>query len=417
MTTAGRLRRRAALGGLALAAALQPVACSPPPPAVDTGDPLLDRVLGPLAERHPAVLADPAGRRFQLLIGVPVERDGATVLERHGFRVDAEYFYPASSIKTAAAVAALELLEELQDRGVPADETTPLVFHPLFEDEVLEDRDPSNLDGGTITVGHELRKLFLVSDNRAFNRLFELAGRRAVNEALWRAGLASARVRHRLDEPRSAEDNRRSPRVDLLLPGGGVFTLEERRDEELPPNDQPGLAAGRAHLRDGVRIEEPFDFTFKNRISLADLQDLGVLLLRPDLLPDRPRFRIAEPRLALLRRAMAELPRESANPVYPASEFPDHFTKFLLPGLRRAVPPVRLRVAGKTGRAYGFTVENSHAVDTATGRSFFLTAVLYTNPNQTLNDDEYAYEELADSFFADLGEAAARALLLPGRDR
>ena len=415
MKTAGRLRRRAALCGLALAAAFQPVACSPPPPAVDTGDPLLDRLLGPLAERHPAVLADPAAYRFQLLLGVPVERDGVVVLERHGFRVDAEYFYPASAIKTCGAVAALELLEELRARGVPADETTPLVFHPLFADEVLEDGDPSNLDGGTITVGHELRKLFLVSDNQAFNRLFELAGRRAVNEAMWRAGLASARVRHRLDEPRTSEENRRSPRVDLLLPGGAL-TISERTDDELPPNDQPGLAAGRAHLRDGVRVEEPFDFTFKNRISLADLQDLDVLLLRPDLLPGRPPFRIDDARLDLIRQAMAELPRQSANPVYPAREFPDHFTKFLLPGLRRVVLPYRLRVSGKTGRAYGFTVENSYVVDRAnTGRSYFLTAVLYTNPNQTLNDDDYAYEELADPFFTDLGEAAARALLFPER--
>jgi hypothetical protein len=129
------------------------------------------------------------------------------------------------------------------------------------------------------------------------------------------------------------------------------------------------------------------------------------------LLPDRPAFRISGSRLDLIRRAMGELPRESANPVYPESEFPDGFTKFLLPGLRRLVPADRLRVYGKTGRAYGFTVENSYVVDERTGRSFFLTAALYTNPNQTLNDDDYAYEELADPFFADLAEVAAEALL------
>ena len=402
-----RLRWRTAPCGLALAAALQPVACSPSPPtpAFD-----LDQVLRPLAVRHPEVFADPAAYRFQLLLGVPVERGGETVLERRGFRVDAEYFYPASAIKTCAAVAALELLEGLQERGVAVDETTTLVFHPLFEDEVLEDRDPSNLETGAITVGHEVRKLFLVSDNRAFNRLFGLAGRRAVNEAMWRAGLDSVRVRHRLDEPRTAEQNRGSPRVDLV-PTGGAVTLGERLDDEMEANDQPGLVAGRAHLRDGERIDEPFDFTFKNRISLADLQDLDVLVLRPDLLPDRPAFRISGSRLDLIRRAMGELPRESANPVYSDSEFPDGFTKFLLPGLRRLVPADRLRVYGKTGRAYGFTVENSYVVDERTGRSFFLTAVLYTNPNQTLNDDDYAYEELADPFFADLAEVAAEALL------
>lgn len=396
---------------LLVACSAQPPAAPPPPPAVATGDPLLDRVLAPLAERHPAVLADPAAYRFQLLLAVPVEHGGETVLERHGFRVDAEYFYPASSIKTCAAVAALEMLADLRAAGVPADERTPLLFHPLFPDEVLEDRDESNLDGGAITAGHELRKLFLVSDNRAFNRLFELAGRDAVNRAMWRVGLDSARIRHRLEEPRSPEENRRSPRIDLVLGDGRVHTIPERLAEELPPNGEPGLRIGRAHLAGGARVEEPLDFARKNRIALGDLQDLNVLLLRPDLLDDRPRFRLDGPRRELVRRAMSEAPHASANPLYPESEHPEESVKFVLPGLRRAVPAERLEVYDKTGRAYGFTVENAYVVDRASGRSFFLTAVLYTNPNQTLNDDDYAYRELADPFFADLGESAARALL------
>lgn len=413
-----RPARRAVPGGLALAAALHLVSCSPPPPlvppvpAVDTGDPLLDRVLAPLAARHRAILASPGAYRFQLLLGVPVERGGATVLERHGYRVDAEYFYPASAIKTCAAVAALELLGELAAAGVPAGEETPLVFHPLFADEVLEDRDPTNVESGAITAGHELRKLFLVSDNQAFNRLFELTGREAVNRSMWRAGLASARIRHRLEEARTPAENRRSPRVDLLLPDGRVHTIPERLAEDLPPNDQPGLAIGRAHVAGGVRVERPLDFALKNRMSLADLQDLAVLLLRPELLGDRPRFRLAERQLERIRRAMSEAPHESQNPVYAADEHPEEAVKFLLPGLRRAVPAERLEVYDKTGRAYGFTVENAYVVDRASGRSFFLAAVLYTNPNQTLNDDDYAYQELADPFFAELGESAAKAILV-----
>ena len=39
---------------------------------------------------------------------------------------------------------------------------TPLAFLPLFRDQSLEATDSSNLDGSTITIGHEIRKLFLV---------------------------------------------------------------------------------------------------------------------------------------------------------------------------------------------------------------------------------------------------------------
>lgn len=380
------------------------------------GDPLAC-VLDILRRRHPAVMADPGSHRLQILLSVPVERDGTPRLERLAYRADAEYFYPASSIKTCAAVAALERIAELRGNGEPVDETTPLVFHPLFAGETLEAEDPSNLDGGAITVEHEVRKLFLVSDNRAFNRLFELAGRRAVNRSTWRVGLDTVRIRHRLSEARTREENRRSPRIELRLGDGRALALDNPPDAAMEPNDQPGLRLGEAHMAGGERVPEPFDFRHKNRISLRDLQDLNVLLLRPDLLPDRPRFALDEAQLELIRRAMVELPRESANPRYPAGEYPDHHVKFFLPGLRRALSSAReeadgerLRVYDKSGRAYGFTVDNAWIVDRDTGRGFFLTAVLYTNPNRTLNDDDYGYEELADPFFADLGEAAARAV-------
>jgi hypothetical protein len=70
----------------------------------------------------------------------------------------------------------------------------------------------SNVTGAaphTITVAHEIRKLFLVSDNRAFNRLFDLVGRTALNRLLWDSGLASARLFHRLHDtvPSTPSDN------------------------------------------------------------------------------------------------------------------------------------------------------------------------------------------------------------------
>jgi hypothetical protein len=107
---------------------------------------------------------------------------------------------------------------------------------------------------------------------------------------------------------------------------------------------------------------------------------------------------------------MSQLPRDSANPVYDPAEFPDAYAKFVLPGLRRVLPAGRFEIYDKTGQAYGFTTENAWVVDRATGRSFFLAATLYTNADGVLNDDRYEYEEVAEPFLADLGEAVARWL-------
>ena len=85
--------------------------------------------------------------------------------------------------------------------------------------------------------------------------------------------------------------------------------------------------------------------------------------------------------------------------------------------LRRVIPAERLRVTNQVGLAYGFTVENAYVEDVETGRSFFLAGTLYTNANGVLNDGVYEYDTLALPFWADLGEALARELLLEPGDR
>lgn len=363
---------------------------------------------------HPGlrpVMEDPESHRFQAVLGI-VEPgpDGRPVLRQDGFRLGAEYWYPASTVKLFAAVAALERLAALREETrLPIDADTPLVFHPLFDDEELEDEDPENRAGGAITVRQEIRKIFLVSDNRAFNRLYELAGQDGLARSLRAAGLEEARVVHRLSELRSEEENRRFPRIDLVTPAG-IHTLPERTSDPLPEAAHPpGMEVGTAYRSGGETIEEPMDFRAKNHVPLAELQRGLCMVVRPDVDCGGPGFSLSPADHRLLVEAMRPFPRESENPVYDPAEHPDEYVKHVLPGVRRVLPAAR--VYDKTGLAYGFATENAWIVDEASGRSFFLAATLYTNPNGVLNDDDYAYDTVAFPFLADLGEAAARAVL------
>ncbi len=383
-----------------------------------------DAPTGPMADilRSHAGLARvvdaAAEHRLQAVLGRVVDGPDGPRLEQHGFRLDAEYFYPASSVKLFAAVAALERLAELRrETGLALDADTPVVFHPLFEDEALEDGDDSNLEGGRITVRHEIRKLLLVSDNQAFNYLYELVGQDRLAASLERAGLTGVRVVHRLAELRSEEDNRRFPRIDFLAPvsvGAGVspevlYTLPERTNEPLaaaPP--VPGLRVGSAYLANGAKVEGPLDFAPKNRFPLAELQRGLCMVVLPEVDCGGPGFALGEEDRALLLDAMSQVPGESANPVYATAEHPDDYVKFFLPGLERVLPRSRLRISNKVGQAYGFTTENAWLVDRQTSHGFFLAATLYTNADGVLNDDEYEYETVALPFLADLGEAAGR---------
>ncbi|TAK90443.1 MAG: hypothetical protein EPO07_20395, partial [Verrucomicrobia bacterium] len=71
-----------------------------------------------LLNAHPdhfaALLTNAPEYRLQVLISEVREEHGKPVLVRHGYRVGAEYFYPASTVKLCGAVAALQELERLQ---------------------------------------------------------------------------------------------------------------------------------------------------------------------------------------------------------------------------------------------------------------------------------------------------------------
>lgn len=413
------------LAAVALAAVTCAALASCASTPVRGGGPPEDGLLSGLLESRPDLfadlLADPDGHRIKIeLVVVEGGADGWS-LERHAYDRGPTYFYPASAVKTAAVIAAFERLSALTAAGWPVSPSTALRFHPLFEGEVLEQRDPSHLDGGTITAAHEARKVLLVSDNAAYNRLYELAGNDGVNGSLRSAGLTRSRILHRLSEFRSPADQLRAPAIDLL-DGGGRLVLGLPERAAPSPGDLEGLDGlwiGRARAVRGEVVEGPMGFVHKNFMPLDELVDMNIMLLRPDLIPalagarggvERAGFDLSGEDRALLRDVMASTPGASPDPRYDPSDYPDDYSKFLLPGLLRLRDAGELVVRDKVGRAYGFSVTNSEVVDRRTGRSFFLAATVYTNPNGVVGDDRYDYGR-ADRFLADLGEVVGRAVL------
>ncbi len=412
------MNRAARSAAAALGAAMTLAGCAGAPARRSAEDAGLMRAI---LESHPglgAVLAAASSYRLQAVVGlIETDRSGKRRLVQHGYRLDEEYFYPASAVKLLAAASALERLAELsRGTGLPLDVDTPLAIHPLFPGEALVDADPSNLAGGAVTLRHEIRKLFLVSDNEAFNRLYAFLGQDGLAASLARAGLGRARLVHRLSQPRSAEENRRSPRIDFLGARGSapLYTLPER--SAPPPAEAPpiaGLRVGRGYMSndDPPRlVEEAMDFSPKNGVPLGELQRGLCMVVAPEVDCGGAGFALAQEDRELLRDAMRSYAGDSANPVYDRTEHPDDEVKPFLPGLRRVLPRERLEIYNKVGWAYGFSTDNAWIVDRETGRSFFLAAALYTNADGILNDDVYEYRTVAWPFLADLAEAAARHL-------
>lgn len=359
--------------------------------------------------RDPAQAAE---HRVQILVSVVKEKDGRKVLERHGFRVDAEYFYPASAVKTCGAVAALQRFAELRKAGKQVGLDTPLTFHPVLPGERVFRLDASHVDGGKVTLGHLIRQMSIVSSNEAFNRLYELSGHEGLNRRMQAAGLSGTVFTHRLSRILSTDENRKTPRIDLAAKGGVVTLPEATSALALPAAAMPRVEVGDAYLEPGTgkRVEAPMSFAEKNRMSLVDLQNMLVMITRPDVDLGLPGFGLEEADRKFLVEAMRQRPGESTDPVYPEDKYNPRRFKPVLGGLLRVGPLERWTIYSKAGKAYGFRIENAYVVDTKTKKGFFLTVNVLANPNRVMNDGAYAYDQVADPFIHALGERLARTI-------
>lgn len=387
---------------------------SPQLPAAEAPPP---RDLAALLAAEPAcraVLERSKEHRLQVSLAEPFERrDGSLGLRRSTLGDPQQYFYPASAIKLCGAVAALlHLNEHNRVHGTALGLDSTLRVEPRFAGDRLVDADASNVVDGRLTVRHALRKLLLVSDNAAYNHCFDLCGQQGLNAAMWRGGFASVRLWHRLSEARGPDEHVVTRAVQV-----GATTFAARPAAAKLANDGwRELDVGSAFVDGDQRIAAPMSFAQKNAIVLADLQDVLVEVVRPEIDTGKRGFpELTTAQRQFLVTTMGEYPRESANPRYDPKVHPDHAVKFVLRGVRTAVPQEHLRVHDKIGRAYGFSVENAWIEDTRTGVGFFLAIVLYTNDDGVLNDDRYEYETVADPFLDAVGAAVARAMFAAPR--
>lgn len=341
-----------------------------------------------------ALLDDAKRRRIQVLLAIPREDDGKASLSRLEYRVDAEYVYPASAVKLVVAAAAAQKAEELH-----AELTTPL---RIFE------REGARLKTVKTTLAEEMDKALLISDNDSHNRLYEFVGGEELGERIAAMGLTSTRLVHRLGD----SGEKKSYAFDLLLSKRAPTSVAQRIGFQPPPLDPiDRVEVGSSHLNDkGELVATPMSFAEKNRMSIRDLQSVLIALMRPEL-SEGVDLHLSRRMRSELVATIGSLPSERG---FPRSL--DDANKPLYGAISNALPGHKVRVYGKDGRAYGFTIECSYVVDETTHRSMFVAAAIYANDNGTLNDDRYQYDDIAEPFITHLGEVTARAFLADNAD-
>ena len=350
-----------------------------------------------------AVLDRPDSFRYQLIYTrIDRNQNNEPKFEHFTLRVDKnEYFNPASTVKMPLAFLALEKLNNMKVRGV--DKYTALAIDSAYnrQTRVMEDASSST---GRPSIAHYVKKVFLVSDNDAYNRLYEFLGQQYLNQQLWNKGYKDMRITRRF-VTMNEDENRHTNPVRFLGSASELVYEQPAAVSRVKFDFSKQVLIGHAHYnREEQLISAPMDFTTHNNAPLQDLQQLLQSVLFPESVSRKQRFNLTEDDYRLLYRYMSELPSESKHPRYDTAEFFDSYTKFFLFKDGRRKIPKHIRVFNKTGWSYGFLTDVAYIVDFENKVEFMLSGVIYVNSDGVLNDDKYEYKETGYPFFREVGE-------------
>jgi len=334
---------------------------------------------------------------------VDQEENVGVKLTHHSFNLDEKaYFYPASTVKLPIVLLALQKLNELKGSGIHRN--SPMITEMAYSGQSPVYNDPTTSDGQP-TIAQYIKKILLVSDNDAFNRLYEFLGQEYINTELHKRGYKSAAIRHRLNIFLTEAENRNTNPVNFLDSTGRVIHSQPARRSTFRFQARKD-SLGKGYYRGGKLVNGPMDFSTKNRISLQDLHQILISLIYPEAVKPSQRFDITDDDRAFVMKYMSQLPTESTSPPYSdeTANYWPAYAKFLLTGSGKGNWPRDIRIFNKVGDAYGHMLDIAFVVDYKAKRTFFLSALIYCNRDGILNDDQYDYNTIGLPFMKNLGE-------------
>ena len=362
-------------------------------------------ILQELLEKNKAslgvVMEQPEKYEVQIVY-TQIDRDVNNIphFNTHSFQLNDQYYYPASTIKMPIAFAALEKLNKLKIKGL---NKYSIVKHGVgSEPQTAAEKDTTSANGFP-SVAHYIKKIFLVSDNDANNRLYEFVGQQMLNKMLHDKGFQHTRLLHRLGGEGAAfstATNRNTNPVSFyedqkLLYFQGEVSSEGQWDFEVK-NEQKG----KGFMSGGKLYNQAFDFRDKNYISLMDLHDMLQSVVLPEGLPAYRHFDLSEEDYSFLYQWMSARPRSST---YPSYDKPDGYVKFFMYEGNAEKIPEHIKIFNKVGYAYGYLTDVAYIIDTKTKTEFILAATIHVNDNQIYNDNVYEYATIGLPFLSKLG--------------
>ena len=385
---------------------ITPIITTMPVPPIDNSKNslLLDSLLRKYPQYFDTIITHKKDLNVQIIY-TQIDRstNKISALKTYYFNVNAEkYFYPASTVKFPVSILALQRLNELKDQGI--DKNTTILTEQAYSGQTAVLNDPTTLNGKP-SVAHYIKKILMVSDNDAYNRLYEFLGPQYINEQLHKKGYPAVELIHRLQIALSQDENRHTNPIKFVGPNNeAIFKQPMQYYDAIYPVRHDSI--GKGYYAAGKLVDNPMDFSTKNRLVLQDLHNILISIVFPEKMPAAQRFNITEEDRIFLLKYMSQLPTESTYPPYSddtANYYPS-YCKFLFTGSQKGEWPTNIRIFNKVGDAYGQMLDAAYVVDFEKKIEFFLSAVIYCNNDGILNDDKYDYDNIGFPFMKQLGQ-------------
>jgi beta-lactamase class A len=362
---------------------------------------LLSEILNKLPENQRQLLGKPEHGIQIIFTQIDRGRNGRAKFTDHFFGLnDTTYFYPASTVKLPVAVLALQKLNELGISGL--DKNSTMITGADYSGQTEVFNDPTAPDGRP-TIAHYIKKILLVSDNDAYNRLYEFLGQEYINSTLQKMGYADVQIIHRLEISMTEDENRHTNPVSFFDTSGKLL-FEKKPENSSLTYAMRNTKLGIGFMRGGQLVNEPFDFSKKNRLSLISLHNIVRSILFPEMVSAKQRFNLTADDYDFLRKYMSMMPQESEVSAYSTSDYWDTYVKFLFYGSEKNTAVPGIRIFNKVGDAYGFLIDAAYFMDEKNKVEFMLSAVIHCNSDGIFNDNKYEYDEIGFPFLRDLGK-------------
>ena len=312
---------------------------------------------------------------------------------------DEKYFYPASTIKLPIAVMSLSKINELRAEGLN------ISIKSKIQLTLINNKKEIIIKDSITSFQNLIADVFLISDNSASNVLIDFIGYNYFNSSMNDSGFKNTYLNHKFNP---------DPFVDstwiINTLDNEIISSNKNQTTVTASSNISNLKKGKKRFLDGEIENKSLDFSLKNRSSLTDMHNIMKNLIYPDI--SSSTFNLNVEDYDFLRYWMSRFTYEDLGAKYIGDpKFFNSFNKFFIYGNDTILSNTDVRVYNKIGQAYGTSTDSAYIKNYKEDIEFFLTATIYTNKNEIINDDIYEYGDTAIPFLSRLSKALYKNLL------